>query len=152
MTPEELLKPRYKVIAEYPNSLLPIGSIIQDDVESTTIISPDGSVDIISSYLLRDKHKYPHLFRKLEWWEERKRGEMPKYVKCELSHEVEKIDSHCTDYQSDNGNFEYRPNLEKFIIYQKNLGTESCCAWYRDYLPATQQEYNECISLNNKIK
>lgn len=47
----ELLKPRYKVIADYPGSPFPVGFIMKDDCESWS--------------------KYPANFRKLEWWEER---------------------------------------------------------------------------------
>lgn len=53
---EELLKPRYKVIADYPNSRLRNGQILNIEGDENDI---DGFA------------KYPHLFQKLEWWEER---------------------------------------------------------------------------------
>lgn len=81
MTTEELLKPRYKLIKDYPDCIAPVGSILQDDVESCIITTPTGSVSIQSSYLFRNKDKYPHLFQKLEWWEDRKEDELPGYVK-----------------------------------------------------------------------
>ena len=65
MTTEQLMQPRYEVIADYPNSIIPKGNIVDD--------------------LLLFKiefEKYPHLFRKLEWWEKRDVKDMPEYVKC----------------------------------------------------------------------
>ncbi len=65
MTPEELLIPRYKVIADYPGNEIKVGKVFEPNT------------DWPESYL----KKYPHLFRKLEWWEERELGDMPGYVK-----------------------------------------------------------------------
>lgn len=68
-----LLAPRYKVIADWPLSELSetrIGQIFEitiTDVATLDVVLP-----------LYDK--YPHLFRKLEWWEERKPEEMPEYA------------------------------------------------------------------------
>ena len=57
---EELLKPRYKCIADFPDSSWIIGEITTDGNWS---------------------EKYPDVFRELEWWEHRNPEEMPKYVK-----------------------------------------------------------------------
>jgi hypothetical protein len=59
---EELLKTRYKLIADYPGNYLPIGHIF---------------------YLIQDEYhgQYPHLFKKLEWHEDRSENDMPEYVK-----------------------------------------------------------------------
>lgn len=73
MTPEELLKPRWKVIADYPNSPFIIGQIF---------VIPNFDKDFTKKYWADDKDKYPHLFQRLEWWEERKPDEMPEYLKC----------------------------------------------------------------------
>lgn len=80
MTPEEILRPRYKVIDNWPgNTKFEIGDILKG-------YSPGcGGGDLI----LNDKgesvwlspEKYPHLFKKLEWWEDRKESELPEYVK-----------------------------------------------------------------------
>jgi hypothetical protein len=70
MTPEDLLKPRYKVIADYPGCRWEVGHIIEMKRVAT-------SVD--------DKYfdNYPHLFQPLKWYEERKPEDMPEYVKSE---------------------------------------------------------------------
>lgn len=63
MSTEELLRPRYKVIAQYPFSPHPIGHIIK------------------TAFGNKYFDQYPHLFKKLEWYEERNIDEMPEYVK-----------------------------------------------------------------------
>lgn len=70
MSKEELLKPRYKVIADYPGNVQPIGHICSVVGDMASII-----------YWCNQKDNYPHLFKKLEWWEERKLKEMPEFVK-----------------------------------------------------------------------
>ena len=68
MSNEELMMPRYKVIADYPFSPFMIGAIIHHNGEAI-------------SDLAKNIHLYPYLFKKLEWWEERQVNDMPKYVK-----------------------------------------------------------------------
>ncbi len=63
MTPQELLQPRFKVITDYPNSPYSIGDIYPD-------------------YIIGDLvRQYPHIFKPLQWWEERKIEDMPTYFK-----------------------------------------------------------------------
>lgn len=95
MSTEELLKPRIKIIAPWPqNPINPfhVGDILlKNGIHFTRISNPksihEKEIDI-----------YPHLFRKLDWWEERKLEDMPEYVKQPpemkfLSNTVFKIDS-----------------------------------------------------------
>ena len=65
MTPEELLKPRYKVIATYPNCYWSVGKILTMDKDEHFEISSDEFYDI--NYI----DAFPHLFKRLEWWEDR---------------------------------------------------------------------------------
>lgn len=62
---EELMRRRYKVIAQYPFSAHPTGEIIKATTSGTYF------------------DQYPHLFKKLEWWEDRKLEEMPEYLTCQ---------------------------------------------------------------------
>lgn len=62
MSIEHLMQLRYKVIADWPNNGWKIGTIISD-----------------GNPLYYDK--YPHLYKKLQWWEERKVEDMPEYIK-----------------------------------------------------------------------
>lgn len=66
MTAKELLNPRFEVIADYPNSNFKIGQVIE-----CTDIFEEG---FPSSWFL----PYPHLFRKMNWWECRTKEQMPK--------------------------------------------------------------------------
>lgn len=121
LSPEELLKPRYKVIADYPNSVHKIGSIIP----------PGEQIDLPTYY---GCSKYPHLFKKLEWWEFRTEEEMPEYVRGEYSdaNEVIKVKKHFSRVQHN-----YVGVSENhFAMYN---GSER----YEHFLPATETEYNE---------
>lgn len=79
---EELLKPRYKVIADYPGrrETMPIGHIlILESFNNGRYWHEFTEVEPI--HIDEGFAKYPHLFKRLEWWEERKPEEMPQYVK-----------------------------------------------------------------------
>ena len=81
MSKEELLRKRYLVIADYPNSTLSVGTIIEQ-VEVGE-----------NEYLFNMEffEPYPHLFRPLEWWEFRDEKDMPEYVSYPNSETVYKI-------------------------------------------------------------
>ena len=79
METKELLKPRFEVIADYPamerNGNYQIGDILTDDGK-TAVLKQDGT-----PVFACDWEKYPHLFRKMNWWEKRTSEQMPKKVK-----------------------------------------------------------------------
>ena len=64
MKAEELMRPRFEVIADYPSSIYEIGQILESTTENMVLFF----------------QKYPHLFRRLNWWEHRTAEEMPKKV------------------------------------------------------------------------
>ena len=67
LTTEELMRPRWEVIADYPNSVEYIGSVIENkDPEHYDL--------------------YPSTYRPLSWWEHRLLYEMPQYVKASPGH------------------------------------------------------------------
>lgn len=84
---EDLLKRRYEVIADYPNSLLEIGDILIQYEYSTSTTGMYVYVTNTESPLqgnsLNKKfaETMPHLFRKMNWWEKRTAEQMPKKVK-----------------------------------------------------------------------
>lgn len=89
-TVEELLKPRYKVIADWPARQFFIGSILHvheplPDGRLRIFIDhePEGQKEwyLWNTGKIGEIDKYPHLFKKLEWWQEREESEMPEYVK-----------------------------------------------------------------------
>jgi hypothetical protein len=113
MTVDELLEPRFKVIADYPHSPFTVGAIM----DKWNSISPD----------MQHYGKYPHLFKKLEWWEERQPGEMPEYVKGKKS--VYKVKTY--DFDTDTA----------FIIGTDGIIRLSLLAFVSRCFPATSEEY-----------
>lgn len=83
MSIEQLLKKRYKVIApkgyHYPNSPFLAGEILEQQQEGVWIVRTNGGVN---SFYDRRPENYPHLFKELEWWEDRKPEDMPGYVQA----------------------------------------------------------------------
>ncbi len=75
---EDLLKPRFKVIADYPLSSYNVGRILTPISKGSSLYD---CIEASSSEKIRNPNKYPHLFKKLEWWEDRSLYEMPDYVK-----------------------------------------------------------------------
>lgn len=77
MTNEQLFKPRYKVIIDYPDRAFemdlaleynPVDSCFENSKASGQTIEPE---------------KYPKVFQKLFWFEARKTEDMPQYLKIE---------------------------------------------------------------------
>ena len=119
MTNEELLKPRYIVIADYPGKYVKVGRIFKSD---------------IGEYYDR----FPAIFRKLEWWEDRKPEDMPKYVKLVIAGKTQYV-HRALDWGRMNC------NGHPLYDYYNRVGTlmSSCVA---DLLPATEAEYLEYIN------
>lgn len=122
MRKEELLKPRYKVIADYPNSIWTVGEILPDFPEP---------------YAKENFGKYPHLFKPLQWWEERENKDMPEYV-CHYG-ELFKVQE---------WHIELAPKVSVFINPKIHSGYADHATdgpLYGDILPATEQEYSDYI-------
>lgn len=116
MTQEELLKPRYKVIADYPLGVYTIGEVLQPEYDNTMGVVEGG-------YFKTDLSKYPAIFQPLEWYEERKSEDLPPYVKTtHKNFQVIKV-------------WKWEDGIIKF---EKGGGL---LASY--IMPATEQEYND---------
>ena len=71
MTAAELMKPRFEIIADYPNNEFgKVGDILDRDWGHY----PNGE-EFEPEWKISD---YPHLFRKMNWWEKRTAEQMPK--------------------------------------------------------------------------
>jgi hypothetical protein len=128
MTTEELLKPRYEVIADYPNSNLEIGRIIGHSI--------DGSENIMELNEWLDFHKkYPAIFKLLEWWEKREEKDLPEYVKLD-SGEVFKVTYLTKNIRGKDALFMNDGKYDWFI------GKNIMCF----YEPATEEEYTNYLS------
>jgi hypothetical protein len=117
MTNEDLMKERIKVIAGWPDSKWPIGTIL-------TKHSTKKDWFCINDYILIGLRedailKHPHLFKPLQWWEERYERDMPQYLKVKSTGAVLRV----SDLVS--------------MVYQNHL---------INYLPATETEYNEYLN------
>lgn len=118
LTPEELLKDRYKVFAQYPHSGFNLGEIISVD----SLALPRTGVELFNAY--------PHLFKKLHWWEYRKREDMPEYVRWSPSESI-------NQFTSFHKVGEWFSNNEMFSTADGENPFETS----DDYFPATEAEY-----------
>lgn len=131
MTVEEILRPRYKVIADYPMSKMyfNIGDVLYWNQQHDSYRIDDKKVSMAKETV----ESYPHLFKRLEWWEERKPEDMPEYVKCiktpDNFHFPEQF------YRVHYANGICYSNIQMAVIFETNC-----------YLPATLQEFNEYLT------
>jgi hypothetical protein len=132
LSTEMLLKPRYKVIAEDTSGDFTIGSIL------TLTQDFNGYKNINSGMFHRIERidKYPHLFRKLEWWEERKENDMPDYLKSVKSNLIVGVITWHTNHVT--------------VGIQNDFFNREDIELTRKYLPATESEYNQYISTKEK--
>ena len=72
MTAKELMNTRFEVIVDYPSSPFIVGDVIAYD----GIVYGMGQPQKFT----REPEKYPHIFRKMNWWEKRTADQMPKKV------------------------------------------------------------------------
>ena len=131
MTPEELLRPRVKVVKDYPNSPFEVGMILtlfkshHNANYRTTEIGEDHrhriSVEMVE--------KYPNFFYPLKWWEYRDEKDMPMYVKNDFGSvcRVIGVITNLIDIEAN----DFGGNLTKCTVFS--------CKW----LPATKEEYNQ---------
>jgi len=78
MNAQELMKPRFEVIADYPNCPFKVKDLIYNKFKY--IFGTDNTNQVLT---LKDIEKYPHLFKKLNWWDKRNIEDMPTYIKSE---------------------------------------------------------------------
>jgi argonaute-like protein implicated in RNA metabolism and viral defense len=112
---EELLQPRFKVIANFPDSTRNIGDIIYVDNKKEKYWSENYEKWLST---------FPHLFKKLEWFEDRKIEDLPEYLKDEFG--VDKV-------------LEYKLNINQVVCSNKDslFFTE----FIGNYQPSTKEEY-----------
>lgn len=121
MSTEELLQPRFKVIANFPGSWFDIGEITKNN---------------FASFDLED---YPNIFKKLKWWEERNIKDLPEYLKQEKDgkiYNIYKVLDYVKRLNHSELTFDY--DWGGTILYDSIT--------LPDLLPATKEEYE-----NNKI-
>lgn len=130
MTPNELLRPRYRLYATYPGCPYYEGCIlIQQSLGATN--SPyyeDGMYGQPNAQAMYNPEKYPNNFSKLKWWENRAITDWPEYLR-DMQGDV---------YSVEIGIIEDKPHLLIKDVENKPV--------YRGFVyltPATKQEYSE---------
>lgn len=114
---EQLLQPRYKVIAGYPE-------MEEHDIEVGQILEDTKERPLITATL----DKYPHLFKPLSWHEDRDVSDMPEYVKY-IGNESKGI---------------MRVGEWGFCVFWECRNMETDERFMQDDVePATLEEYNE---------
>lgn len=119
---EELLRPRYKVIAPWPQMRehLNIGDILQGERGYLTMESKETFAD------------YPHLLRPLPWHEEREESQMPEYLKV--------INGAFRDDHGKIGKVRFYKRISVCIEFpDKNQSFRSI----KDTIPTTKEEYEQ---------
>lgn len=119
--------PRYKVIADYPFSSCKIGDIYTLNLNENSAKYIKDAGGFLNNINLDD---YPHLFRKLEWWEGRKEKDFPLFA-------------------NSNGNY---ITVRKWVIRE---GQNDCYAESGGYChfratPIDESEYNEYMRKSEK--
>lgn len=122
MNPEQLLIPRYVVIASWPNAESEVGDVFTFVRE---VAQTYDQWEKQNGKLIYDPpfQKYPHLFKKLDWWEERQKNDLTGYIKLFL-------------------NGEWR-------VFHIDITDEGIMKWQfggrrpEEFQPATEQEYNQ---------
>lgn len=147
---EELLLPRYKVINIYPfNNHFMLNEIItlnefdgrkhltKELNEPYVLQKPLNPLSDILPITMYESTftQYPHLFKKLEWWEDRKVEDMPEYLKMkQFNYVVKPI------YHSEN---------ETYLFY---LDPDCADQFLTDnFLPATLEEYTNYQKAQSKL-
>ncbi len=128
---QELLKPRYKVIADYPEierHNIRIGDVITISESAMYADKTQDGTPVVAI----DHEIFPAVFRRLEWWEDRDVKDMPQYLKSNLDDKgwagnfvVEKVN----EFHGDNN---------EYVAIDRDETLQYCTSWY---LPATEAEY-----------
>ena len=149
MTPELLMKPRYKVIADYPKSPFDVGMILTKSGGTNNVFTCEQA---IQKSLVWHPENYPVIFQELMWWEGRTIDEMPEYVK--QSGMVDSADNPVPDWyvkvkkHFNAGNGEWRDDsINIFCTEDHREGWSPAVRSmnYSGFEPATESEYNTFI-------
>jgi len=129
LTTEQLMKPRYKVIAYYPGCPFNVGNILMQAVDNGKLFWSKLETGEWGAQV-NDIHLYPHLFQPLQWWQERDVKDMPEYVKHIQTGRVCRVADANEKYPSG------------FMI---DYPMTECWIVYKDCIPCTEAEYQQYI-------
>jgi len=130
MTPQQLLQPRFEVIAPWPNmpSLVKVGHIFTPIKQGSNYYQSEENDALIGL-----PNECPANLRPLHWSEKREIGDMPEWLKgCESGRVVKVV-------KWEMGNDKY---------YRADLGNHYWYAIDPDIIPATETDYLNYINAN----
>ena len=139
---EKLLQPRYKVIADYPRNKY------YENVEVGEIIEAWHPNKILQDNRTGFYGKYPHIFKELEWGEEREIEDMPMYLK--QTGMVDGANNPLPDWyvkvkkHFNAGNGEWRDDSIHIFCtedHKNGWGSGVRSMNYNGFEPATEQDY-----------
>ena len=156
MTVEELLMPRYKVIADYFHSPYELGDYLEKVTDVRFIVTKHCSTQTLAH--IETLNKMPHLFKELEWWEERESSDMPMYLK--LTDMVDGKDDPIHDVvlkvikHFSAGNGEWRDDSYRIFCADSYMTPtlKRTSYNYIGWIPATEQQYNDYINSKSNAK
>jgi hypothetical protein len=138
MSKEELLKRRFKIIADWPGSLFRIGDIFESVYGPSEVWESKRS----GGKFLYNPSNYPALFEPLEWWQDRKPEDMPEYVMFVKEYMGYKKGS---VYKYEPWGEEYGQRLKDQMIHFRTGNGEydlhAVPGYFNQLLPATESEY-----------
>lgn len=139
LSKEELLKPRYKVIARWPD--MARDKFFEGQIIQLIQLAGEQACTRIGNSTLYDAwfDGFPHLFKKLEWWEERAESDMPGYISLNPENttggpEVFKV---LAAKKDESGRLGIN---HTFPVDENNPFDDFVDVKY--FLPATEEEYN----------
>lgn len=149
MTVEQLMQPRYEVIADYPDS-----PFYKNEVLQLTYRENNGKIfgweDGKRTPGIWDNEyflKYPHLFRRLEWWERRSVEDMPEYVvfvKDYMDFKRGEVYKYSNWHKGlDKGEIGFIKDAKSTAKYGNH---HAMPALFNQFMPATEQEYTDYIT------
>lgn len=124
---QELLKPRWIITADYSGCGYEVGTILEPDDLGELQNQRMGYQSTECRIMIDNAGAFPHLIRKLEWYEER--DDLPAYLKHKHEQRVVKV-------------FEYKLYADCFRAEDQPNYPESLSNW----LPATLADYNTYVS------
>lgn len=159
MLPEQLLQPRYKVIANYPqppfsdesdeHKFIEGDILVKCNVNGALTFKRTGRLGYMSVGVPCCSHpeKYPKIFRLMDWWEGRRIEDMPGYLKVVGTDFIKFTKGQIIRVEKHKSN-SFNQIVPSLFISKDKQGPppHPDCFCYKDFLPATEAEYNAYIN------
>jgi hypothetical protein len=136
MKQDQLLQPRYKIVGMYPLSPFKMDQILYQHNTPESGFGKDrwyslttDRTDLTNIFLPGYVEPYPNLFRKMNWWEDRDKNDLPEYIIQGGIHLYKVI--------------HYNLENEKVNVAIEN-GAKFINIW--NITPSTEKEYNDYVN------